>query len=81
MARDPVRKALGVVLDKMPISIRELARRAGVSHVLLLQARAGEAKLTPDVAQRVVKALREMSEEMAGLADLLEEATQKRGDR
>ena len=80
MSRDPVHKALTVVLEKMPVSIRELARRAGVSHVLLIQARDGEARLTPDVARRVVAALREMSDEMTGLADVLEKATRKRGD-
>lgn len=80
MSTDPVHKAFVKVLDRLPVSIRELARRAGVSHVLLTKARDGEARLTADVTRKVVEALREISHESSELADMLEEAARARGD-
>jgi predicted transcriptional regulator len=70
--RDPVRRALIQVLDRIPFSLRELARRAGISHSTLILAREGKIHLSEDHRKRVVKALREMSGEIAKLADQLE---------
>jgi hypothetical protein len=81
MPRISAHEVLAVTLSSMPISIRSLARRAGVSHVLLLKVRDGEARLTPDVAARLIGALREVSVEMAGLADRLEAATREDRDK
>lgn len=77
MPRDPVRKALAVVLDEIPVSIRQLARRSGVSHTLLLLAKNGETRLAPETVRRVVAALREMGGELDALADKLEAAAEK----
>ncbi len=60
-------------LNLGPASVRTLAREAGVSHVLLLKVRNGEARLTPQVARGIVRALRKWSRLYADLADKLEE--------
>ncbi len=79
MSTDPVRKALTVVLDRVPVSIRELARRADIPHSTLSRVRDGEFSLSPEATRKVVKALREMQTEMGELAYMLEKASRKRG--
>lgn len=62
------------VLDESPGSIRELAREAGVSHVLLLAVRDGQRRLTPETQEAVVAALRRWAERCEDLAESLEAA-------
>lgn len=76
MARDPFQRPLRMI-EKLPISIRELSRRAGVSHVLLIRARDGHERLSPAAARKVITALREMGAELESAADTFEEALEK----
>lgn len=60
------------VLEEAPGSIRELAREAGVSHVLLLGIRDGRRRLTPETRDAVAGALRGWAGRLEELADELE---------
>ena len=81
MPTDPVQRVLRMKLDNLPISIRELARRSGLSHVLLVRARDGHERLSPAAVAKVVRALREMGAELESVADALEGASKERGDQ
>jgi transcriptional regulator with XRE-family HTH domain len=63
------------VLNRSPLSLRDLARAAGVDHSLLSRIRAGERTATADVAGRLAVALRTLSQTTAALAERLEKAT------
>lgn len=80
MARDPVTVTFGKVLNELPISIRELAKRSGVNRSTLQAARDGEFRLTPENTRKVIEALRATSDDMTRHADALEAAARKRGD-
>ena len=66
------RRALAKVLDAMPVTIRTLARSAGVTHSFLVRSRDGDRALTDAVGKRVVKALRAHAKTLNRLADHLE---------
>ncbi len=66
------RRALAKVLDEMPITIRTLARSAGVTHSFLVRSRDGDRALTDHVGHRVVRALRANARTLNRLADHLE---------
>ena len=78
MRVDPVGRALQIVLKRVPFSMRELARRSGVSHETLRKARDGEIRLSEEVACRIAQTLREASVELNELANLMEKAIKKR---
>lgn len=71
---------IGRVIEEAPGSIRELAREAGVSHVLLITIRDGKARLTPKTRKALATALRRWSERLEGLVELLNEGEDKDGD-
>ena len=62
------------LLRDMPVSIRALARASGVSHVALIRAREDKTRLSPDVVEQVISALREWSGRLTEFADRLESA-------
>ena len=64
--------ALQTVLDHVPTSIRSLAHEAGVSEGLLRAIRDGRRRLTPEVREALVAALRERATTYGDLADRLE---------
>lgn len=64
--------ALQTVLDRSPASIRSLAHAAGVSEGLLRAIRDGRRRLTPEVREALVAALRERAMTYGDLADQLE---------
>jgi hypothetical protein len=63
MDRRFVRRALKEVLDSLPCSIRELARRSGVPHSTLIMARGGRINLTPEATGKVTAALTELAQQ------------------
>jgi predicted transcriptional regulator len=54
---DALTVAVGKTIAAAPVTLRELARRAGVSHALLHRIVHGMVRCTPRVADAVVKAL------------------------
>ena len=60
------------LLRDVPVSIRALARASGVSHVALIRAREDKTRLSPDVVERIISALREWSGSLSEWADRLE---------
>jgi transcriptional regulator with XRE-family HTH domain len=54
---NPLSKAVARALTDAPLSIREIARRAKVSHVLLVGILAGSRNATPTVAEAIARAL------------------------
>jgi predicted transcriptional regulator len=80
MAMDPVRKALRVTLRDLPVSIRQLARVAGLPHSTLVLVRDGKLNLSPAATAKVVRALREMSDGLAESAERIEDAARERGN-
>ena len=61
------------VLRESPISLRALAREAGVSHVTLLKVRDGEFEASDQVRRGVLRALRKQEALLRRLADQLEQ--------
>lgn len=57
--------AVRAAIAASPLTLRKLARESGVSHVLLVRIKRGEQRATPDVAVRVVWALRRIAETVA----------------
>lgn len=53
-------RAVRTALANPPMSLRRIAARAGVSHVLLVRIMAGERSATWPVAQAIAKGLREI---------------------
>ena len=54
---DQQTRAVGRAIRAAPSSVRELARAAGVSHVLLLRLERGTCRATPTVAGKIAQAL------------------------
>ena len=54
---DRLTRTVATALDALPVSLRAVARAAGVSHVLLLQIRRGRLRATPTVARKVAAVL------------------------
>jgi uncharacterized protein (DUF2384 family) len=67
------------LLRDMPVSIRALARASGVSHVALIRAREDKTRLSPDVVERIISALREWSGSLSAWADRLEATDEAAG--
>ena len=63
-----VTRAVRQSLAQAPVSLREVARRAGISHVHLARIVSGERNATPAVARAVVKALDAIAAESAKAA-------------
>ena len=63
-----VTRAVCRALTSAPVSLRELGRRTGVSHVLLARIVAGDRNATPTVARLVADALDTIGEESAKAA-------------
>lgn len=70
-----------MVLERVPASIRGLARDADVPHTTLLAVRDGDLNLSPAKTVRLVATLRRWAGECSDLADLLEDAAERRGDQ
>lgn len=68
------KQAVRAVLEEVPVSIRALAREAGVSESLLRAIRDGNRRLTAETRKAVVAALRRLGERHHTLADRLEAA-------
>lgn len=64
-----VSRAVASSLTDAPVSIREISRRSHVSHAQLARIVAGERPATDAVAKSVLKALDEMTTEIARSAD------------
>ncbi len=62
------------------VSLRSLARRAGVSHVQLFRIMRGERRATPTVARKVAQALDADSRTLARAATRIRQA-ERRGNR
>lgn len=62
---DALTRAVRTALANPPVSLRRIAGKAGVSHVLLVRIMAGERAATVPVAQAIAKGLREI-EYLAG---------------
>jgi transcriptional regulator with XRE-family HTH domain len=62
---DSLTRALKGVLASAPVSLREIGRRAGISHAQLARIVAGERVATPAVAEAVARALTEVGKECA----------------
>lgn len=84
MART-LQEVVAEVIERLPTSMRELARESGLSHVKILRASRGEGGLTEDEMDQMVKALRRISKrreneasECAKLANLLDTFRRKR---
>jgi hypothetical protein len=78
------RRALRDVLRDSPVSIRELARASGLSHVALINARDGKIGLTTDSLKAIERAFRGYSVTCSRLAERLAAAvpsTEEGGDR
>ena len=73
-------------LEGLPVSIRTLAREAGISHTALLHVRDGRFELGPDKLRALATVFRRWSEGCGELADELDaiadqsEAAEQRGD-
>jgi len=80
MVMDPVRKALRAALCNLPVSIRQLARVAELPHSTLILVRDGKLNLSPEATAKVVRALREMSDNLAESAARIEDASRERGN-
>ena len=63
-----VTRAVRESLAQAPVSLREIARRAGISHVLLARIVAGERNATAVVADAVTTALEAIAAESAKAA-------------
>ena len=61
MHRRHVRRALVEVLDKLPGSLRQLARDSGVPPSSLTLAKQGKINLTPEATAKVIRTLRSWS--------------------
>jgi hypothetical protein len=77
-------KSIEVVLqrisDELPVSIRQLAREAGLAHVSLLARRDGQLTVGPEKLLQVAAALRGWGNDFARLADELEKAVRAEGE-
>lgn len=71
---EEIQDALRKVLDAIPASTRALAREAGVSPKLLRMIRDGERRLTPQVRDELVAALRRWEAQCGDAAEALEAA-------
>jgi len=58
---DPLTRAVQLALLNAPVSLRQLSRRTGLSHVLLSRIVAGKRRATWPVAQAMAQALHEVS--------------------
>lgn len=63
-----VTRAVRQSLAQAPVSLREVARRAGISHVQLSRIVSGERNATPAVARAVVKAFDAIATESSNAA-------------
>ena len=72
-----LRGALRQALEQTPGSIRELAREVGVEHSTLIRLREGDWSVTPEMAARLVAALRRYAARCEASADKLESAARK----
>lgn len=66
-------QAVRAVLEQLPVSIRALAREAGVSESLLRAIRDGNRRLTDETREAVVSALRHLGDRHHQLADRLDQ--------
>ena len=71
-------KALQRALDAAPCSQRTLAFKAGVSPTLLTLMTQGKKSLTDNVAQRLITALHELSEDCTTAADIITQSLKGR---
>lgn len=65
---DPLTKAVRAALAASPLSIRDLARRAGISKSHLARFASGERRVTPEAAEAVLSALEAVGAECAAQA-------------
>ena len=72
MALPAKQRILRKIIRQNPCSLRALAREAGVPHASMIQARDGERNVTPDMAKKIVAALRRWAATCNRLADELE---------
>ncbi len=83
MDRERLSKAVGKAVRKTPTSIRGLANRVGVSHVMLLQIRDGKRPAPRALAERIAVELEGCQDELAELSreirEALEDDSQLRG--
>ena len=74
MDRVRLSKAIEKAVRKTRTSIRRLASRVGVSHVMLLQIRDGKRPAPRALAERIAAELESWRDELAGLAREIREA-------
>ncbi len=74
MNRERLSKAVGKAVRKTPTSIRGLANRVGVSHVMLLQIRDGKRPAPRALAERIAVELESCQDELAELSKEIREA-------
>lgn len=77
MDRERLSQAVAAAVRQTPTSIRALARRAGLSHVTLLQVRDGDRPASRGIGEAVARALEEQSREAAALAEEIREALEQ----
>jgi hypothetical protein len=75
MAMPARQRILRKIIRENPCSLRALARQSGVPHASMIQARDGERNVTPDMAKKIVAALRQWAATCNRLADDLEATT------
>lgn len=77
MDRERLSQAVAAAVRQTPTSIRALARRAGLSHVALLQVRDGDLPASRRIGEAVARALEEQAQEATALAGEIREALEQ----
>lgn len=69
MTRDELTEAVRQAIEALPMSRREIARRAGLAHTTLNRIAHGQQRATPEIARAVAGALEEVADKVGSAGD------------